>query len=113
MRRSFEAAIICDQDLSAPDMPVCAVASAVQSEADDFALDVVLRHTTRDMRMMVLYPDKLCPALLERPCCRKIIGMEIVGNDFRLDFQNSFEMVDGLAEKVVTLSVFQITDVLA
>ena len=63
--------------------------------------------------MVMLYAEKSHSTLLQGPFRREIVGMQVVGDDRRSNFQNSLEMLDGLVEEAVTLRVLQISNVLA
>ncbi len=57
MAAALEMEKIADQEFAAPDLAVRSVARAIERHADHGALDAVIRHATRDVRMMVLHAD--------------------------------------------------------
>ncbi len=65
------------------------------------------------MRVVVLYTQQADILLRKRPFGGQIIRMKIVGNDFRLDLENSRQMFDRFTEKSETLHILEIPDVLA
>jgi hypothetical protein len=74
---------------------------------------MIFRHATGDVRVMMLDADQ--PHLLpgQRPLRREVPGVEIVGNDLRLDFKDSLQMLYGLFEESVALEIFKVANVLA
>src|SRR5260370_41138148 len=102
-----------DKHFSAPNMSVGAVAGSVQGEPDHSAFEVVLRHTTCNVGVVVLHSDQLRSALLQRPFGGEVVGMEVIGDDLRADFEDPLQMLDSFVEETITFYVLQISDVLA
>src|SRR5208282_4165109 len=50
----LEVPVICDQHLATPNAPVRSVAGAIEREANHAFIEVVLRHTTCNVRVVVL-----------------------------------------------------------
>src|SRR5450759_3707327 len=113
MSDAFEVFKPGDEYFSTPNMSVGAVASPIQCESDHPAFKVILRHTTGDVGVVVLHANQLRPTLLQRPLGGEVVGMKIVGDDLRLDFEDQLQMLDRFVEKTITFDVFQISDVLA
>ena len=57
MGPAFKSSKIGDQKFSAPNLPVAAVSRTVECDANHFSSDVILRHTTGDMRVVMLHSD--------------------------------------------------------
>src|SRR5690349_8703841 len=98
MRSSFKIHEVCDENFSAPNVAVSAVTGAVEREADHIAVEMVFSHAGGDVRMMMLDSDRLQPCLSPRPLGRKIIGMQIVGDDRGFNFQNVLQVIDRFLE---------------
>src|SRR5208282_2218275 len=113
MSGTFEVFISGDEHLSAPDFSVGAVASPIQGEPDHPAFKVILRHTTGNVRVVVLHANQLHSTLLQRPSGGEVVGMEVIGDDLRPDLENPLQMFDSFVEKTITFRVLQISDVLA
>src|SRR5947207_3032746 len=62
-----EAAVPGDEKLAAPDLPVRAVAGAIERDADDVAIEAVLGHAARDMRVVMLHGAALDAVETQRP----------------------------------------------
>src|SRR5450755_778998 len=112
MSGAFEAFIAGDQPLSAPNLSVGTVASSIQGKSDYSAFEVVLRHTTCNVGVVMLDADELRSGLFERPARGEVIGVEVVGDDLRTDLEDPLEVFDGLVEKIITFDIFQISNVL-
>src|SRR5208283_215991 len=113
MSGALEVLITSDQHFPAPDVPIGTVASPVKGKSDYATFKVILRHTTRNVRMVVLHTKQLHSTLLQRPFCGEVIGVEIVGDDLRPDLENPLKMPDGFVKKTIAFDVLQISDVLA
>jgi len=57
MRPALEADEVGDEKFASPDFAVGAIAGSVKGHADDLAGEMVLRHATGDVRVMVLHAD--------------------------------------------------------
>jgi len=110
---AFERQVIGDEDFTSPDGAVGTVTGAVEGNADDLAIEMIFGHAGGDVRVVMLYGDVLEVYTLECPLGGKIIGVEIVGDDGGLDFENALEMGNGFVKEIVAFEVFQIADVLA
>ncbi len=110
---AFECQVVGDKNFAAPDGPVGTVAGAVEGDADNLAIEMIFSHAGGDVRVVVLHRDVLQVFPLKSPFGRKIIGMEIVGDDRRLHFENALKMDYRFIEEIVALEIFQIADVLA
>src|SRR5208337_1497893 len=113
MSGTFEAFITGDEHFSAPNISVSAITGPIQGESDHSTFEVVLRHTTCNVGVVVLHPDQLGSALLQCPSGGEIVWVKVVGNDLWPDFKNPLEVLDGFVEKTITFDVFQISNVLA
>src|ERR1035437_9159366 len=113
MSGTFEVNKPGDEYFSAPNMSVGAVTSPIQCESDHPSFKMILRHATGDVRVVVLHANQLRSTLLQRPLGGEVVGMKIVGDDLRLDFENPLQMHDRFVEKSITFHVLQISDVLA
>ena len=92
--------------LPSPDVAVGAVAGAIERKTDYTACEVVLRHTTCNVGVVVLDANEGDSFLLERPFCGEIIGVKVVGDDLGMDFEDALEVRDGFVEKTITFDIF-------
>ena len=83
-----------------------AVAGSIEGETDHSAFKSVLRHTTCNVCVVVLHPDNPCSSLLPRPFRGEVVGVKVVGDDFRADFENPLQVPDCLVEKTITFDIF-------
>ena len=113
MSGAFEILIAGDEHFSAPYLSVGAEAGAIEGKANHAAFEMVLDHAAGDVSVMVLHADQLHSTLPQSPFGRKVIRVQIIGDDLRLDFKNAFEVLDGLVEEGITFDIFQIANVLA
>ncbi len=82
MSAPFEPGVVANQKLAAPDPAVRPEPGAVECHADDLFPQAVLRHATRDVRMVMLNGElRFRPA--HRPPRAQIVGMKIVRNQAR------------------------------
>ena len=65
------------------------------------------------MRMMVLNRDPAHPFLRKGVARAPIIGVEIVGDDPRLDVKYGFQVADGHLEELALSYILQVPDMLA
>ena len=78
---------VAAQQLAAPERPVGAVARAVEDERERRALLAVLGEARGGVGVVVLDADER-DVLLERPLRREVLGVEVVGDDLRLDAEH-------------------------
>ena len=79
VRDAFGLDEIRDEELAAPQTPVRAKAEPVHRHADDLALDAVVGHAARDVRVVVLDADLLKFIVeRERVLRREVFGVEVV-----------------------------------
>ncbi len=97
MRDAPGSRIIGDEELAAPEPAILAESESVHCHADDFAIETVVRHATRDVRVMMLDADlKHDSSQRQRVFRREIFGMQIVSDDFRLKVEEPLEMLDAV-----------------
>src|SRR6202035_305458 len=96
---ALEVFVAGNKHFPAPNTSVGVVASAIQGETDHTTFEVVLRHTTCNVCVVVLDANQLRSTLLQRPLSGEVIGVEIVGDDLRFDFEDPLKMPDGFVEK--------------
>src|SRR5450755_3180764 len=113
MSSTFEVFISGEQYLTTPDISVRAVARTIQCESDHSVFQVVLCHATGDVRMVMLYAHQFHSTLLQRPFGGKVVGVKVVGDNFRPDFENALQVLNRFVEETITLDILQIADVLA
>ena len=101
MSGAFEVFISGDEHFSAPDFSVGAIASPIQGESDHPPFKVILRHTTGNVCVVVLHANQLHSTLLQCPSGGEVVGMEVIGDDLRPDFENPLQMLDGFMEKTI------------
>ena len=106
MRGAFEILVPSDQHFSAPNVPIGPVAGSVEREPNHPAFEMVFRHTTCDVRVVVLYTNHMRIPLLLRPLCGEVVGMEVAGDGPRLNFEDPLEVVDGFVKKAITFDIF-------
>ncbi len=95
--RSYPAQV-AGQDLAAPDRAVGPVSGAVEDGADRRLGYAVLRKAGGQVGVVVLDGDALDALPLERIAGRQVVGMEVVGDEGRLDGEQPLEVLDALAE---------------
>src|SRR5712691_9243835 len=98
MSGTFEVFIPGDERFPAPNMSVGAVASSIKGKSDDSTFEAILRHTTCNVGVVVLHSDQFRSALLLRPFGGEVIGVEVVGDDLRADFEDPLQMLDSFVE---------------
>src|SRR5512141_345645 len=79
--RALETLVARDEDFPAPYVAVRAVTSTVEGKPDHLSFEMVLRHATGDMGMVMLHADQRQAGPLPRPLGRKVVRMEIVCNE--------------------------------
>ena len=104
---------VADQDLAAPDRPVRPVARAVEDRADRRALDAVLGEARGEVRVVVLDADQLQAVALERVGGRRVVGVEVVGDDLGRDREQPLEVLDPLPVGEQRRVVLEVADVVA
>ena len=102
----LETSITGNQDFAAPDLAVGAISGADKSNTDHPALEMVFRHTTRDVRVVVLYTNHMRSSPLSCPLGGEVSGVEVVGDNGRFNFQNPLKMPDPFFEKAITFDIF-------
>ena len=112
MPHSFELFGLHDQDLTAPNLPISAVACAVQSNTYHRPRKAMFCHGAHYVGMVMLDPNLNHGRLLQGILCAQVIRMEIIGNNLGLDFQYPFQVLDSHLKKIEGLQVFQIAYVL-
>jgi hypothetical protein len=102
-----------DEEFPAPEVAVAPITRPVPSYADHWPLAAILRHTTGDVRMVMLNSDMWEP--FQRPCivAGEVPRMKIIGDGLRDDFEEPFEVLDALDEGAIRLIVLQLADVVA
>jgi hypothetical protein len=102
-----------NQKLAAPDPAVGAVPRAVESDADHLAAQMVFRHATRNVRMVVLHPDLSLDSARQRHPRTHVSGMQIVGRHSRRNLEDVLHLRQRVFEEPHRLVVLQIADMLA
>src|SRR5208282_2315914 len=113
MSCTFKVFIPGDEHFPAPNISVSAITSSIQGESDHSTFEVVLRHTTCNVGVVVLHANQLRSALLLCPFGGEIVWVKVVGNDLWPDFENPREVLDGFVKKTITFDILQISNVLA
>src|SRR5581483_3186540 len=113
MRCPLKIPIVGEKYFPAPNPAICAVACAIQSEADHPPLQVILRHAARDVSMVMLNADFIHSLTAERPASREVIGMQVIGDATGRDFKDALEVRNHFVEEPVSFQVFEVADVLA
>ena len=99
---------VCNQEFSAPDRSFRTVSSAVQGHAYYFFLDLVLSHAGGNMSVMVLNSHDIFNIRFKRVLGREIVGMHVVSDDSRRDFQKTGHVINLFAEETITRIVCQV-----
>ena len=102
---------VADEQLAAPDRPVIAEAQAVEGEAEHRALQSVLGHRGRDVRVVMLDRDGGHSQLLREPGARQV-GMQVVRDQLGLHAEDLTVPVERLAEGTHGLLGVEVADVL-
>jgi hypothetical protein len=61
--------------------------------------------------VVVLHADEVDAVELDRVLGRQVLGVQVVGDDGRLDLEQPPQVVDGTRERPVGLPVLQVADV--
>ena len=91
---------------AAPNATIGAISGTVQGKADDAAFEMMLRHATGDVRMVVLNSNQLHSLLLKSPAGAKVVGMQIVSHDRWLYLGESCADKRSLARRSGTIQSF-------
>jgi hypothetical protein len=65
------------------------------------------------MRMMVLYTYGFHSSLRKGPTSGEIIGMKVIRDDRRPNFENVLQVRYRILKKLVSLDIFEVTNMLA
>jgi hypothetical protein len=90
---------------------VAAITRRIPGHADHRPITAVLRHTTGDMRMVMLHSDMGEIWQRSRILAGEVTGVKIVSDRMWRDLEQPFEMLDALDEGAIGLIVLQIADV--
>ncbi len=113
------------EDFPTPDGAVRPVAGAVQGDSQNGSRKTAFGNDRSDVSVVVLDGQAVgqTPVAFGRargcilsgfgPLGAEVIGMEIVGDAFGLDFENPLEVCDGVLEGTERFQVLQVPDVLA
>mgnify|MGYP001820387315 CR=1 FL=1 len=112
MSDPFIMAKIANQKLTAPDMAVITVTNAIKNNADSRLFNAMLSQAAGEMSMVMLNGNRLQTTLFQGITCRIIIRVQIMGDLFRLHFEDRLQMRNRLFERFVNVQVLQIADVL-
>ncbi len=110
---AVESTGVAQKYLTSPDGAVATVAGTVQDDADTGLLDTVLGQDRCQMGVVMLYGDKRKAGLSFGPFGGDVIGMEIVSDDFRFDFEDALQVPDPVFEELEGSRMVHITDMLA
>ncbi len=114
MSQSAEGAVIPHQELPTPDGAIRTEARAVERHADHRLIEIILRHATGHVGVMMLDADRWTrPSVLRAYRGRLIIGMQIVDQELRPQVEKSLIMRDRLGVGAEGLVVIEIADVMA
>ena len=107
MSGAFKVSIARDQHLAAPNISVGAIARAIQARIRLPGLrDGSPPYNSQCAHDGVGLQRVSTPLCSQRPPCGEVVGVEIVGNDFRPDFEDPLQMFDGLVEKIYNFPHF-------
>src|SRR5215212_8441316 len=105
------------EELSAPDGSVCTVAGPVEGNPDHvlFSGTFVVSEAARDVRVVVLDADSRESGFLELTGVLggQVLGMEVVGNQFRTNVEEPAVVLDSFPERLQRLVVLHVPDVVA
>ena len=87
VRDALEAGQVAPQDLTAPDRPVGSVTRPVEHDREGRPGLAVLGQTGRGVSVVMLHLDH-GHALLPRPACREVIGVEVARDRGGLDAEH-------------------------
>ena len=111
---SVEATVANYQEFPSPEISIGAHPCAVKGNAYDRGLQSIFGHTAGNMSMVMLYGNDLPagPAKLPGISGGQIIGVEITGDDFRLDMEQSSIQGYGGVKMLQRFHVLHVTDML-
>src|SRR5689334_2772732 len=113
MGHTLGVAEISHEELAAPEFSIQAKSEAVKRNSDQLAVDLVVSHAARDMRVMMLHRELGRQVReREREPGREILGMQIVSDHFRLDVEQVLVVFDSFGERLQRLEILEISDVM-
>src|SRR6185503_1628146 len=113
MSDAFHVAEVRHKKLAAPEFPIQTKPEPVESNADYFALDLVVGHATGYVRMVVLNRELIRHRIERlRIFCRQVFGMQIVGDHFRIDIKQMLVVFDSLPERTQCFEILKVANVM-
>ena len=112
MRHSFEAVEVGDEELPTPHRPVGPVPETVEGDAEHGAGMSVLGQAGGDVGVVMLDRPRL-DIEIERVLGRQVLGVQVVGDNFRRNAEQPAEVNRRLPESLIGGEVLQVTDVMA
>ena len=115
---ALEAAIGCQQDFASPDRAIDAVARPIEGNPDNRKVgrQLVLCHAGCDVGVVMLDAKGWQMILFctgEGVAGCHVIGVQVIGDVFRLNPKQCLEMADPILKRLQCLVIFQIADMVA
>jgi hypothetical protein len=110
---AFESSCIPHQDFAAPNGPIQTKPGTIEDDTNRTIVPAILSDHSGEMSMMMLDSKSMQTFLADRPFCRLVLRMEIVGKNLGLDFQNRASMLDAILKELQGCRVIEVSDVLA
>ena len=79
---------ITNQEFASPDIAVITVADAIKDDTDSRLFGAMFSQTAGEMSMVMLNSNSLKTTLFQSITCRIIIRVQIMGDLFRLHFED-------------------------
>src|SRR5215471_11508558 len=95
----IEFGVIANQELSAPNLAVGAIARAVEGHSDHRAAQSVVGHATGNMRMMMLHADGGQPRFFLSETSAEVIGVKVISSRNWRDPKEALQVSQRFAEE--------------
>ena len=112
MRPPHESRKVGDQKFPAPDFSIGAVAGTVEGHANHLAAEVIFRHATGNVRMMMLHADFSFQRQFQREARAHVVGMQVVRHRPRFNPEKLLQVRQRFLEEHQRLVILQIANVL-
>src|ERR1035441_5166423 len=111
MRSPLKSSEVSDQEFPAPDLGIGAVAGSVECYAYYLAAQMVLRHATGDVRVMMLHADFVLQRQFQSETRAHVLSMQIVGYRSRFNPKKLLQVRQRFLEEHQSLVILQIANV--
>src|SRR5512140_864026 len=113
MSAAFEAGKVGDQEFSSPNLAIGAVSGAIEGNADHLSFEVILRHATRDVCMVVLHAYLVLDQQFLREASTHVAWVKVVSNSCWFHAKELLQVVQCFLKEGERLVILKVTNVLA